>query len=112
MAHHEGGLNMGILASFFENEKSECTPATLATPATFPCRQNQKSQLSQGVTAKMRFWKGQPMRRPNRTKPSAGMALASVPETYLDAWARLQCQKPMGASNEEWRQVIDDAGRF
>ena len=40
-----------------------------------------------------------------------GMAMASVPEPYLDVWARLQCHPPMGASNEEWRQVID-AGRF
>jgi hypothetical protein len=29
-----------------------------------------------------------------------------------DAWARLQCHPPMRASDQEWRQVIDDAGRF
>jgi hypothetical protein len=41
-----------------------------------------------------------------------GMASDSVPEPYLDAWARLQCQKPMRVSDAEWRQAIGDAGRF
>lgn len=41
-----------------------------------------------------------------------GMAADSVPEPYLDAWARLQCQKPMRVSDADWRQAIDDAGRF
>jgi hypothetical protein len=35
-----------------------------------------------------------------------------VPEPYLDAWARLQCQKPAHVTVEQWRQAIDDAGRF
>jgi len=35
-----------------------------------------------------------------------------VPEPYLDAWARLQYQKPMAVSAEEWRRAIDAAGRF
>ena len=35
-----------------------------------------------------------------------------VPAVYLDAWALLQCQRPMGASNTEWRQVMDHAGKF
>jgi len=41
-----------------------------------------------------------------------GTAAGGVPEPYLDAWARLQCQKPMRVSDAEWRQAIDDAGRF
>ena len=41
-----------------------------------------------------------------------GIAMGSVPEPYLDAWARLQCQRPMRVSDEQWRQAIDDAGRF
>jgi hypothetical protein len=41
-----------------------------------------------------------------------GMAIGGVPEPYLDAWARLQCQKPPRVSDAEWRQAIDDAGRF
>jgi hypothetical protein len=40
------------------------------------------------------------------------MAMGSVPEPYLDAWARLQCQKPGGVTNEGWRLAIDDAGKF
>jgi hypothetical protein len=36
----------------------------------------------------------------------------SVPEPYFDAWARLEVQKPMRVSDAEWRQAIDDAGRF
>jgi hypothetical protein len=36
----------------------------------------------------------------------------ALPEPYLDAWARLQCQKPFAVSDAGWRQVIDDAGRF
>ena len=35
-----------------------------------------------------------------------------VPEPYLDAWARLQYQKPMAVSAEEWRRAIDAVGRF
>ncbi len=41
-----------------------------------------------------------------------GMASDSAPEPYLDAWAMLQCQKPMQVSDEEWRQAVDDAGMF
>jgi hypothetical protein len=40
------------------------------------------------------------------------LAMDSVPEPYLDAWARLQCQKPAHVTVEQWRQAIDDAGRF
>jgi hypothetical protein len=35
-----------------------------------------------------------------------------LPEPYLDAWARLQCQKPAHVTVEQWRQAVDDAGRF
>jgi hypothetical protein len=42
----------------------------------------------------------------------AAMAAGGVPEPYLDTWARLQCQRPFGASDQECRQAIDDAGRF
>ena len=41
----------------------------------------------------------------------AAMA-GGVPGPYLDTWARLQCQRPFGASDQERWQVIDDAGRF
>ncbi len=40
------------------------------------------------------------------------MVMDSVPEPYLDAWARIQCQKPVRVSDDDWRQAVDDAGRF
>jgi hypothetical protein len=42
----------------------------------------------------------------------AGLAADRVPPDYLDAWARLNCQKPEGVSDEDWRQALDDGGRF
>jgi hypothetical protein len=33
----------------------------------------------------------------------AGLAADLVPTVYLDAWARLNCQKPASASESEWR---------
>lgn len=35
-----------------------------------------------------------------------------VPRAYCDAWARLQCQKPLRVSDSEWRVALDDGGRF
>jgi hypothetical protein len=42
----------------------------------------------------------------------AGLAADSVPPVYLDAWARLNCQKPFRVSDGEWRLVHNDAGLF
>jgi hypothetical protein len=42
----------------------------------------------------------------------AGLASDRVPSPYLDAWARLCHQKPAGVSEAEWRQALDDGGRF
>ncbi|WP_036258180.1 hypothetical protein [Methylocapsa aurea] len=39
-------------------------------------------------------------------------AADGVPEPYRDAWARLQIQKPIGVSDQEWRQAIAAAGLF
>lgn len=41
-----------------------------------------------------------------------GMAMGGLPAAYLDAWARLQCQRPAQIAEATWRQAIDDAGRF
>jgi hypothetical protein len=41
-----------------------------------------------------------------------GMAMESVPERYLDAWARFQLQCPDGVTEQAGRQAIDDTGRF
>ncbi len=42
----------------------------------------------------------------------AALAAGDVPGVYLDAWARLQCQKPLRMPDDEWQQAIDDGGRF
>ncbi len=41
-----------------------------------------------------------------------GLAMGNVPESYLDAWARLQVQRPFRVDEARWRQTIDDGGRF
>ncbi len=42
-------------------------------------------------------------------RAAIGIDLGGVPLAYADAWARLQCQKPMAVSDDEQRQAIDDA---
>jgi hypothetical protein len=42
----------------------------------------------------------------------AGLTADRVPPVYLDAWARLNHQKPEGVSEAEWRQALDDGGLF
>jgi hypothetical protein len=42
----------------------------------------------------------------------AGLAADSVPAVYLDAWARLNCQKPFLVREGEWRLALDDGGQF
>jgi hypothetical protein len=42
----------------------------------------------------------------------AGLAADSVPPCYLNAWARLQCQRPSYATEEAWRRAVVDVGRF
>jgi hypothetical protein len=42
----------------------------------------------------------------------AAMAADSVPAIYLDAWARLQVQRPLSVTEDDWRSAVDDAGLF
>ena len=42
----------------------------------------------------------------------AGLAADSVPPVYLDAWARLNHQKPEGVTQADWRRALDDGGCF
>jgi hypothetical protein len=35
-----------------------------------------------------------------------------VPAVYRDAWSRLNCQRPYGISEPQWRRALDDGGRF
>ena len=40
------------------------------------------------------------------------MSSGSVPDAYLDAWARLQVQRPATVSEDEWQLAVNDAGLF
>jgi hypothetical protein len=42
----------------------------------------------------------------------AALAADRMPGCYLDAWARLQCQRPLLLAEGDWRRAIDDGGRF
>ena len=42
----------------------------------------------------------------------AGLAAGRIPSVYLDAWARLNGQKPVSTSEVQWRLTLDDGGRF
>ena len=42
----------------------------------------------------------------------AGLAADRVPAVYLDAWAGLQCQRPLSVADAEWRLAVNDAGLF
>ena len=42
----------------------------------------------------------------------AALAADSVPAVYLDAWARMQCQRPVNVDPETWQQAVADAGLF
>ena len=49
---------------------------------------------------------------PAAIEERAGLAADRVPACYLDAWARLNHQEPLGVSENEWRLALDDGGRF
>jgi hypothetical protein len=40
------------------------------------------------------------------------MAADGVPERYLDGWARLQLQRPIGVDELRWRRATNDAALF
>jgi hypothetical protein len=40
------------------------------------------------------------------------LAADCVPTVYLDAWARLQCQRPLTVLEHDWRHAVNDAGLF
>jgi hypothetical protein len=49
---------------------------------------------------------------PAELQERIGMAAGSVPERYLDAWARLQVRQPATVTETQWRQAIESAARF
>jgi hypothetical protein len=42
----------------------------------------------------------------------AGLGADHLATGYLGAWARLNDRKPFNVSEAEWRQALDDGGRF
>ena len=40
------------------------------------------------------------------------LAADSVPAAYLHAWGLLNCQRPFGVTEVEWRRALDDGGIF
>jgi hypothetical protein len=40
------------------------------------------------------------------------MANDTVPPCFLDAWARLQVQRPYSVNEDDWRRAIEDGGVF
>jgi hypothetical protein len=42
----------------------------------------------------------------------AALAADRAPACYLDAWARLQCQRPVSIDLDAWRLATDDGGQF
>ena len=40
------------------------------------------------------------------------MAAGVCPEQFIDAFGRLQCQRPLSISEAAWRQAVDDAGQL
>jgi hypothetical protein len=42
----------------------------------------------------------------------AGLCVDGFPAIYLDAWVRLNCQKPMRVSEADWRRALDDGRHF
>jgi hypothetical protein len=43
-------------------------------------------------------------------KERAGLASDSIPAVYLDAWAPLNCEKPEGVTEADWRRALEDGG--
>lgn len=42
----------------------------------------------------------------------AALCADAIPAIYLDAWARLNHQKPASVSDAEWRQALNDGALF
>jgi hypothetical protein len=94
---------------------SVATVATVATGDSRSSRPNrsklsQTSQVSQVGKDKASIFRIHC--EPDELEERKGLAMGAVPELYLDAWARLQLQRPYAMPEDRWRQAIDEAGRF
>jgi hypothetical protein len=93
------------------NERKELTPEA---PAITPLRrlrpendERQSTILTAGAPAEQA-----PPDDEAAIEERRGRAADRVPRVYLDAWARLNHQKPEGVSESEWRGALDDGGQF
>jgi hypothetical protein len=104
--------------------KSPVTPATPVTdvtgyrPKPLELQALQRLQVRRGSEGKSDL---SPVTAPVPAPPEAdesaieeraGLAADRVSHAYLDAWARLNHQRPFGVSEFEWRLALDDGGQF
>jgi hypothetical protein len=93
----------------------EGTPATLAKLATLHVESGQTvATVATVATPSAPNLHFKPLSSADEAEieERKGMAAGRVSETYLDGWARLQCQRPASVSDDEWRQAVNDAGLF
>jgi hypothetical protein len=98
--------------------KLEQPPATVATTATKGTDRVQDNRnvatvaVVAGPNADTAYaYAAEPI-DPAAIEERAALAADRVPPVFLDAWARLNCQKPASLSEAEWRLALDDGGRF
>ena len=115
------------LCAIARGDHAAKSPVTPATPVTLQLGCRSKSPGLQALhrlqvdASKGEIANSLPVTAPVPSSPEldeaaieerAGLAADSVPPAYLDAWARLNHQKPATVSEAEWRLAIDDGGRF
>jgi hypothetical protein len=97
------------------------TPVTLQPGYRLKASELQALQPLQAEAGKVRKGDCSPVTAPVTALPEpdeaaleerAGLAADRVPRVYLDAWARLNCQRPEGVSEAEWRLALDDGAFF
>ena len=103
------------------------TPVTPETPVTGPSGYRPKSEGLQGLhrlqvkNSKLENDAIPAVIAPQTDLPEAirdaieeraALCADAIPAIYLDAWARLNHQKPMRVSDADWRRALDDGGRF
>jgi hypothetical protein len=115
------------LRAIMRGEYANGTPVTPATPVT-PRSGNRPKALElqalqrlQVDASNVETANSLPVTVPVPSSPEpyeaemeerAGLAADLVPLVYLDAWARLNHQKPSSVSETEWCRALDEGGRF
>jgi hypothetical protein len=94
------------------NERKELAPEAPAIAPLRPLRPENDEGQSASPSAGTPAEKTPPDDDEAAIEERAGLASDRVPPVYLDAWARLNHQKPAGVSETEWLRAKDDGGRF